>query len=35
MQETTDQASDPFTPGKRYKDAAGNVRTYKGNGAWE
>jgi hypothetical protein len=27
--------NDPFHVGKRYKDAAGNVRTYKGNGAWE
>lgn len=27
--------ADPFQAGKRYRDAAGNVRTYKGNGAWE
>jgi len=33
--QTPPQPSDPFEPGKRYKDAGGNVRTYKGNGAWE
>ena len=27
--------NDPYHVGKRYKDAAGNVRTYKGNGVWE
>jgi hypothetical protein len=26
---------DQFQPGKRYRDAAGNVKTYRGNGAWE
>jgi hypothetical protein len=26
---------DPFQVGKRYRDANGNVRTYRGNGAWE
>jgi hypothetical protein len=26
---------DQFQPGKRYRDANGNVKTYLGNGAWE
>lgn len=34
-QQTQAAPADPFTLGKRYRDAAGNVRTYKGNGAWE
>lgn len=34
---STDQPApaDPFQIGKRYRDAAGNIRTYKGNGTWE
>lgn len=26
---------DKFVVGKRYRDAAGNVKTYRGNGSWE